>query len=250
MPSKNKFEIFNDEIHISKEGWDKIASTTFREDYFDELTSVTWTASRGYLTNGKHGLLHRYIMKKWYGEDMVQSMSEKGWIVDHINNEGLDCRISNLEFLATRHNVAKGQTLDVEAKAMKYNIALNIFKDFSTGLYQITIFFNDDVYIRESSMESPKLLNALKLLYDCDYRLVINDAESILLSYDLEKKINLSELKCIEMKKEFPIQIELSEEEKGNPMIIRDGKAYLVLNNNVSMDSVHFDKGWKPKSEY
>ena len=30
--SKNKFEIINDEIYISKEGWPLIGLTTYRED--------------------------------------------------------------------------------------------------------------------------------------------------------------------------------------------------------------------------
>lgn len=133
MPSKNKFSVHGEEIHISRDGWNKLASATYREDYFEELTRITWTEDNGYLKNGKFGLLHRYIMKKWYGEEVVQAMDVKGWIVDHMNNDGFDCRISNLEFLATRHNVAKGQTVDVESEKMRYHIALNMFKDFTTG---------------------------------------------------------------------------------------------------------------------
>lgn len=69
-------------------------------------------------------------------------------------NNRYDCRICNLEFLSFRHNVAKGQTLDVESAEMKYHIALNLFKDFSTGLYQISIGFNDNVYFGVRKQES------------------------------------------------------------------------------------------------
>ena len=73
--SKNKFEIINDEIYISKEGWPLIGLTTYREDYYEELTSKTWTLTKansetddkGYLSNKTLGLLHRYIVAKWYG---------------------------------------------------------------------------------------------------------------------------------------------------------------------------------------
>lgn len=44
--SKNKFEIINDEIYISKEGWPLIGLTTYREDYYEELTSKTWTLTK------------------------------------------------------------------------------------------------------------------------------------------------------------------------------------------------------------
>lgn len=62
MPSKNTFERYGDEIHIFRDSWDQVAMTTYREDYYEELTSVTWTATPKYLTNNKLGLLHRYIM--------------------------------------------------------------------------------------------------------------------------------------------------------------------------------------------
>lgn len=248
MPSLNSFSIINDEeIHISREEWHKFAMTTYREDYYMELTNATWTSTEGYLKNGKYGFLHRYIMKKWYGSDVVREMSEKGWIVDHMNNDGFDCRISNLEFLATRHNVAKGQTLDVEAKAMKYRIALNMFKDFSTGLYQITIFFNENVCLCGQSDNSPSLVNSLKLLYDCDYRIVINDAESILLNYELERCFPLDRLRCVDLKIEYAELVQLTKEEIGSPMVFRDGIGYIVPGNNIWVDSVHYEKGWLPQ---
>lgn len=151
--SKNKFEIINDEIHISKEGWPLIGLTTYREDYYEELTSKTWTLTKansetddkGYLSNKTLGLLHRYIVAKWYGQDVLDTMTQKGFVVDHLNNNHTDCRISNLEFLKKAYNTAKGQAFDVDSKMMEHHIAVNIFKDFSTGCYQITIGCNDDI---------------------------------------------------------------------------------------------------------
>lgn len=99
--SKNKFEIINNEIHITREGWPLIGLTTYREDYYKELSSKTWsltkpnsdTEDKGYLSNGTLGLLHRYIAGKWYGEDVLKNMTEKGYVVDHMNNNHVDCRI-------------------------------------------------------------------------------------------------------------------------------------------------------------
>ncbi len=93
--------------HISKEGWPLIGLTTYREDYYEELTSKTWTLTKanietddkGYLSNKTLGLLHRYIVAKWYGQDVLDTMTQKGFVVDHLNNNHTDCRISNLEFL-------------------------------------------------------------------------------------------------------------------------------------------------------
>ena len=100
MASKNKFEVVNNEIHITRDDWSFVGMTTYREDYYDELSSKTWgLTDKGYMTNGALGLLHRYIMGKWYGEDVLRDTTQCGYVVDHMNNIHYDCRISNLEFL-------------------------------------------------------------------------------------------------------------------------------------------------------
>ena len=45
--SKNKFEVVNGDIHITKEDWPVVGMTTYRDDYFEELTSKTWTLTKG-----------------------------------------------------------------------------------------------------------------------------------------------------------------------------------------------------------
>lgn len=184
MPSKNKFERVGNDVHIYRDGWDRIGQTTYREDYFEELTSVTWTNCKGYLVNSRLGSLHRYIMSKWYGQKMLEEMSKRNWVVDHMNNDGFDCRISNLEFLSSNHNVAKGQTVDVEVEKMRQHIALTLCKDFSTGFYQMHIGCNDPIVLVNSSGKS-KYVAKLSFLYDRDYKIVINDARDILLNYDI-----------------------------------------------------------------
>lgn len=246
MPSKNRFDVNGEVIYISRDGWEKLATTTYREDYYEELTSVTWTENEGYLVNKKLGSLHRYIMKQWYGEDVVKSMTEKNWVVDHMNNNGFDCRISNLEFLASRHNVAKGQTLDVEADQLRLRIALTLCKDFSTGLYQIHIGCNDNILWVDQTSGIEKNLAKLKLLYNSDYRIVINDAEQILLDYVLEGKVELNKLKWVDYKTEVFKIVSVSEEEKGRPLIERDGIKYMAMGNHIWFYSSALDKGWIP----
>lgn len=91
------------------------------------------------------------MIAKWYGEDVLSNLTEKGYVVDRMNNDHMDCRISNLEFLKHNRNVAKGMYLDKEAKQIRYRLAVSLFKDFSTGCYQITIGFNDHIVSKDSS---------------------------------------------------------------------------------------------------
>lgn len=53
--SKNKFDIHGDTISIMHEGWDHLAFATYREDYYEELSTHTWKLSNGYPSNDTLG---------------------------------------------------------------------------------------------------------------------------------------------------------------------------------------------------
>lgn len=246
MSSENTFKLYGDEIHIYRKSWSKTALTTYREDYYDELTSVTWTKKGDYLSNTKLGMLHRYIMEKWYGKEMLSEMSKKDWIVDHMNNNGFDCRISNLAFLPRKNNVAKGQIVDASYNDIWQHIALTLCKDFSTGYYQIHIGFNDRFLLQDPHTGTTLPIAYLKLLYTCNYRIVVIDAMSIIENYKLYKKIDIKKLNCDSWKAE-PFELIIpNKEESGKPVIERDGKILLCVGNNAWFLESPVEKGWVP----
>lgn len=55
-------------------------------------------------------------MEEWYGVDILTMSLEKGYVIDHINNESNDSRMQNLAFLLKRYNTAKGHTIDIDSK--------------------------------------------------------------------------------------------------------------------------------------
>lgn len=243
---KNQFQIVNDEIHITREGWERMAFTSFRDDYYNQLISYTWTLDGEYLRNKKLGYLHRYIMEKWYGKEMLDELTTKGYVVDHMNNEGTDCRISNLEFLKKSYNTAKGQAFDVDAKELQWRIAVSIFKDFSTGYFQITIACNDAIVGTDETGQE-YYVYAIMLLYDCDYSIVINDAENILRVFETEGKILVSQTHSCDTKVRKAIDIQLTNDEKDGAIVMRDGIPYLLIGNgHTFVNSIHYEKGWIP----
>lgn len=247
MPKHTKFSIVNEDVHIFREGWDQLALTTYRADYYKELSSHEWHLNNGYPTNTSlDGGLHRYIMRKWYTDEIFDEFDSQGYIVEHLNNNHMDSRISNLEFVKKCYNTAKGQTLDPDSERLSYRIALNIFKDFSTGYYQITIGCNDTI-VGQLPDGRQFYVNEFRLLYTCDYRIVINDAENILLLYETEGRIDLSRLHCADKKVVPAPNIELSDDEKQAFCVIRDGVPYIILGNGkTQIDAVHYEKGWTP----
>lgn len=211
------------------------------------MSSHTWGLNNGYPNNATlGGGLHRYMMKKWYGEDVLKEFSDKGYVVDHMNNNHMDSRISNLEFLKHNRNVAKGQYMDKESVQLRHRIAVNIFKDFSTGYYQITVGCNDNIARKDANGEV-HYINSIKLLYNCDYSLVILDAEALLTQYEADGQINLKHLRSCDIKIQDAPNIQLTDEEKNQAFVIRDGVTYLVIGNGKSfLDSVHYEEGWVP----
>lgn len=196
--SKNTFEIDGDTISITRQEWGFKAYATIREDYLDEIQSVTWGLSNDrYPYNSKLGTLHSYIMKKWYGEEFCQEMKEKDYVIDHMDNDSHNCCISNLSFLSNAYNKAKGLTFDQENKAKEF-IALTMFKDFITGLYQITIMFNYPATLVVDGFDIPSVIELAYLLYEGDYRKVIADAEDILRDYKEDYTFNPEKTRAID----------------------------------------------------
>ena len=188
-------------------------------------------------------------MRKWYTDEVFDEFNKNGYIVEHLNNNHMDARISNLEFIKQCYNTAKGQTLDIDSKKISYRIALNIFKDFSTGYYQITIGCNDTIVGKDNN-GNEFYVNEFRLLYTCDYRIVINDAENILFLYETEGRIDLSTLHAVEKKVVPAPKIQLTEEEKDSTIVFRGGVPYIVIGNGKTfIDAVHYEEGWKPSQE-
>ena len=182
--SKNTFEIVGERVTISHPDWDFLAFASVKDEYADELQSVTWSKKGEYLYSSKLKVyLHVYIMRKWYGDDVCRKMNNEGCVVDHLDNNGHNCCIENLSFLLSDENKAKGMTLD-KMSADRSHIALSMFKDFNTQLFQITIFFNyPPKVVNIEGLDRPAVIDLAYFLYDSEYEIVINDARAILYDY-------------------------------------------------------------------
>lgn len=181
--SNNKFEINGDRVYITHPDWKFVAVASIRDDYKEELMSVTWSKSGRYLYNKKlGGYLHIYIMKKWYGEEKYEKLKEEGYVVDHMDNNGYNCCINNLAFLISDENKMKGMSVD-KMGSDKTHIALSLFMDFETQLKQITIMFNYPAKAIISNLDKAAVIELVYLLYDAEYEVVLNDARQILYDY-------------------------------------------------------------------
>lgn len=90
-------------------------------------------------------------------------------------------------------------------------------------------------------------INAIRLMYNCDYSLVVLDAEAILAEYESTGKFSTRCLHCCNQRVDEAIDLDLTEEEKGQVCVLRDGIPYLVIGNGQTfLESVHFEEDWLP----
>lgn len=214
------------------------------------MTKVTWGMDdKHYVRNGKLGYLHIYMMKKWYGEDMVDNLHQSGWIVEHMNNRGNDCRISNLTFMLGDENKAKGFSTDKYIDELQWHLAVSMFHDFSTQCYQVTIGCNDAIITRDDTGKQ-RHVQDIRLLYDYRYQaynIVVNEVTHLLLTYRQTKRFSLSGMTFCKKRVDFCPDFELSEDEYKQAIVRREEVPYIVLGNGMSwINSVHYTPGWKP----
>ena len=177
----------------------------------------------------------------------MKRSKKNGYVVDHMNNRHEDCRITNLEFLKKNRNTAKGQEFDIDSNDEKLvrQIALNIFKDFSTGHYQITIGCNvPSVWIDDSGKKFQ--IESIKLLYTGDYNTypsIIHDAEGIILAYQTGDRIDpmKTHAACVRIYKALIIRAPQTMPEQPTKHYKEGEKG---VRGFMYITSVPYDKGW------
>lgn len=242
MASKNKFQISGNQIYIQNSRWSKLAVASIRDDYIDEIQSVTWGKSGEYVHSKQFGYLHRYIMGKWYGEDVLKTMTNAGYVVDHMDNDGFNCVIDNLSFLENAENKAKGLTFDQKNKD-KMHIALSIFKDFGTGLYQMTIFFNYPPTLVMSNVDKPAYIELAYFLYGEDYSTMLLDGRQILNEYYKSYTFSPEYLRCEDYHIEGSYGRVITVEEYDRIMNMPS------THTKVAFIRKGYIKGWRPTDE-
>ena len=227
----------NGKIYFNSDKVNRLGYTDFDEELWDKVNSVKWhvkfsgkNKEKEYINSSKLGLLHRVVMEHWYGNEAIREANERNLVVDHLNNDGLDCRISNLCFIPKARNTAKGMTYDIQREQMISEIALNIFKDFNTQKFQITIGFNKETFLYVNGEKEN--IACMYLLYENDFYNVFNDAERILHEYGSKRVVNLQKLSFEKFEYEPAIEVVLNPEESNSPMILIDGKWVLNLNSD------------------
>ncbi|ALC87394.1 hypothetical protein AM499_17415 [Bacillus sp. FJAT-22090] len=175
-------------------------------------------------------------MIHWYGLERFEEVKDKGFIVEHHDNDAFNCLIENLSFAPNDVNLAKAHTYDKERKTSLPYIAINFFKDFKSKKYQITLGFNVEFFLTQK--EVTKSITSLKLLYADDFRIVFNDASNLLYNLTEYKQFDLRKLQYIDYTYTETIYVQPKADGTFPVLVEVDGEWTIVLSNKSKLYSV------------
>ena len=117
MPKQMEISIIGNVIELRREQWKgKVARITNDSALLEEVKKYTWTYKDGehpYLHNSKLNLyFHEFVLGFIYGAENIDQMQSEGNIIEHLDNDGLNCTYSNLHILSEDLNKAKAFTID------------------------------------------------------------------------------------------------------------------------------------------
>lgn len=233
MPArKPKIERIGNMILLKRDQWKD--HTTTISDYpglLDEVMKYTWTyyeSDHPYLKCGKlNTSLHKFVLAFLYGADQLNHMLNNDNIIEHLDNDGLNCAYDNLHIISADYNKAKAFTIDKE-RALKPDIPsfiTDVYYSHEKHYYQMQVFFNRDVFYNQSNGQPIEELffqyNDFRSLY-IDWVYIYGCRQQG--AFDLST-FHMSRLYA----KNRPI-IYLTEDEQDHVFIQRDGQWFLRLN--------------------
>lgn len=246
----------NDTIYFSDPEIQKLGYTNYTSELWDIISNTTWTVKKDNSGNPKYirssqlnKMLHQVVIDFYFTEEVRISAYNKNFIVEHLDNDGFNCRISNLYFLHKQTNTYKGWHFDKRSRESIPIVSIRMFHIIENKRFQITAAFNYPF----TSHTTGKEICRVKLLYDTSYEIVFQDAETLLdyilgnMKFDIPelrkilryKDIRIEEYELIKQPEEYPTL-------QGGSCIEIDGKMAIVqgFDHNMRLISIAYDKDW------
>lgn len=246
------------EFNIKTDELDRLAYTEYKDGIWEKVKDINWTIRsnadgkpRYLYSSTLKKFLHQVVIEYYFGEETLKKAYEQDMIVEHLDNDGFNCQISNLYLLQKIKNTFKGWYFDKITQEAIPIIALKVFHMIDNGTFQITIGFNAEA--RE--INTGRIINSAWFLYKCDYWTVIEDAQRMVENIIEKSKFDFDNTEGIYRYKQYEIEyapeIRLTEEEiahgvgPGN-VIWRDGEPLIVAGdvNKFRIISVAPKKDW------
>lgn len=224
-----------DIIELRRDQWKgHVARISNYPGLLEAVQKITWTYSEDkhpYLKNKTIiTTLHRFVMDFLYGKEKVQQMLNEGCIIEHLNNDGLDCTYENLHILNEDLNKAKAFTIDKDMKEItqtrRYSVfCTDVYYSHNNKMFQMQLFLNAGAYF---NLETQAEVERFICKYD-NFQDLYRDWLYVLKCQKEESLFEIGKFSCTQLESiDRPVFI-LTPEEVNNPFIIRDGRVYINL---------------------
>lgn len=245
--------VANDRIYFKSEYANKLGYTNYEEELWQQIKHRKWHPTKNSKGQYKYiqsqdRSLHQVVIDFYFGEEVRLEAYKNKYIIEHLDNDGFNCEISNLYFLLDVRNTYKGWYFDKKVVESLPIVAMSIFHIIDNHTFQISIGFNAAFV----NGQTGKYIQNLKLLYNCDYWTVLQDAERMLDEIVMNSSFGLASFKKMYRFNDYKItycpELELTEEEKSLPSgsaILRDGEVYIL--NKGEFEKFHILKPYYEK---
>ncbi len=242
-PTTMDIKIQNDVIELQRTQWR--GNTAYISNYpglLDEVKKYTWTYSDNghpYLNCSKlKTSLHKFVLQFLYGKDKLDIMLGNDNIIEHLDNNGLNCCYENLHILSSKLNKAKAFSIDEESDRIKNGeygfipaLITDVYYSHAKRYFQLQLYFNT---ITIADGNSGQLVNGFNLRYN-DFNTLFIDW---LYCYECIKKqqFDFSKIHTDDFDVQYVPKTQLREDEKEATFIERDGKILFVIRTDESND--------------
>ena len=247
MPKDMDIEIQGEQIELKRDQWKgNVAYISNYPGLLDEVKKYTWTYTEGnhpYLNCSVLRVsLHKFVLQFLYGKEKLDEMIGYSNIIEHLDNNGLNCTYENLHILSEDMNKAKAFSID------KKNAELNdgkitdipamitdVYYSHENKYFQLQVFFNKNIVFNK---KTGKFVESLIFHY--------NEFDSLFIDW-------FYCFECIK-KEEFDVNkhhavrvyaydapvITLREDEKDAVIVERDGKHYIIIRTDPEKGPLTF----------
>lgn len=236
MPLPMTIEIQGDRICLQREQWkNNVAYISNYPGLLDEVKKYTWTYSEGkhpYLNCGTLKVsLHYFVLQFLYGKGKLDEMLAKSNIIEHLDNNGLNCAYENLHVLSSDLNKAKAFTIDKMNAELESGeitdipaLITDVYYSHEHKYFQLQVFFNKNLVF---NTQNKNVVESFTFLYNDFNNLFIDWLYCFECIKDERFDVCKHHAKKVYVK-EAPT-FELREDEKDATIIQRDGRYYLVI---------------------
>ncbi|HSH24483.1 MAG TPA: hypothetical protein VLA13_02965 [Massilibacterium sp.] len=100
--------VYNDKISINIKGTNKLAFVNYTEELLEIIKKARFRIPRSDkaaadykypYSNEYKKTLHQIVIDYYFGEEVRKKFYESNYIIEHLDNDGFNCDISNLFFL-------------------------------------------------------------------------------------------------------------------------------------------------------